>query len=168
MKTILMLLWVLVLSACSYFISVDELARNIQHQMQREFNANTDYRHYRLTVVDVKIIERHGNDFKAVSTLQYQGQPFDIDVHIQQQDGGYNWILQEDAFAFIDEVELERYQRQLERELNQLTTALDQENLPEVELKEETSELIPPLQEFKSPPRVEPPIPVGNISAYTH
>ena len=67
-EKIIMILMIACLAGCSYFVSIDELARNIQGQMQQEFNANPNYQHYHLTVVNVKIRHRKGNEFEAVSS----------------------------------------------------------------------------------------------------
>ena len=86
--------------------------------MQQEFNANPNYQHYRLTVVNVKIRHRKGNEFEAVSHLNYQGNEYPINVKISKVNGGYSWAIEDDAFAFIDEIEIEKYRQQLDRELN--------------------------------------------------
>ena len=125
MKKIMMLWMVACLAGCSYFVSMDELARNIQTQMQREFNSNRDYQHYRFTVKKVKIVQRQGNEFQAISHLNYQGEEYPIHVKVFKVDGGYSWSIEDDAFAFIDEIEIEKYRQQLDRELQQLASALD-------------------------------------------
>ncbi|MCO8085564.1 hypothetical protein NI464_09260 [Acinetobacter lwoffii] len=88
MKKIMMLWMVACLAGCSYFVSMDELARNIQTQMQHEFNSNRDYQHYRFTVKKVKIVQRQGNEFQAISHLNYQGEEYPIHVKVFKVDGG--------------------------------------------------------------------------------
>lgn len=170
MKTIMMLWMIACLTGCSYFVSMDELARNIQTQMQREFNSNQHYQRYRFTVQKVKIVQRQGHEFKAISHLNYQGEEYPVNVKIFKVEGGYSWSIEDDAFAFIDEIEVEQYRQQLDRELQQLASALDDLE-PGPELKQNTSSslLIPvaePLPQGGSDQ--EEPIPVGNITAYTH
>ena len=106
MRTIIVLWMIACLAGCSYFVSMDELARNIQAQMQQEFNSNQDYQRYRFTVQKVKIVQRQGNQFKAISHLNYQGEAYPVNVKIFKVDGGYRWSIEEDAFAFIDEIEI--------------------------------------------------------------
>ncbi|WP_216937500.1 MULTISPECIES: hypothetical protein [unclassified Acinetobacter] len=168
MKKIMMLWMVACLAGCSYFVSMDELARNIQTQMQRELNSNQDYQHYRFTVKKVKIIQRQGNQFQAVSHLNYQGEEYPIHVKVFQVDGGYSWSIEDDAFAFIDEIEIEKYRQQLDLELQQLASALDGLE-PAGEPKEQQLPLITPVAEpaLHSVSYREEPIPVGNITAYT-
>ena len=108
MRTIIVLWMIACLAGCSYFVSMDELARNIQAQMQQEFNSNQDYQRYRFTVQKVKIVQRQGNQFKAISHLNYQGEAYPVNVKIFKVDGGYRWSIEEDAFAFIDEIEIEK------------------------------------------------------------
>ena len=69
MKKIMMVWMVACLAGCNYFVSMDELARNIQTQMQHEFNSNQDYQRYRFTVKKVNIVQRQGNEFQAISHL---------------------------------------------------------------------------------------------------
>lgn len=168
MKKISLILLSGLLAACSYFISIDELARNIQQQMQREFNSSADYRAYRLQVMQLKVTERSGQQFKALAQVRYQGQDYPLQVYIQQVEQGYTWQLEEDAFAFIDEVEIQRYQQQLEQELAALSLQLEQEQAQNQLFQAQTSadEIhFQPMQE--SVRQIEAPIPVGNITAYT-
>lgn len=153
------------LTGCSYFISIDEVARHIEAQMQREFNANTEYKHYHLIVDDVQITERKGDEFKAISKLKYQGQPFVIDVKIEKMDGGFSWKIEQDAFAFIDEIEIEKYKQQLDRELEQISDSLEQEDTTQavVEPVLDQPKVINPTVK----PYDEKPYPVGNITAYS-
>lgn len=169
MKKIIMILMIACLAGCSYFVSIDELARNIQGQMQQEFNANPNYQHYRLTVVNVKIRHRKGNGFEAVSHLNYQGNEYPINVKISKVNGGYSWAIEDDAFAFIDEIEIEKYRQQLDRELEQLASSLDDlepVNEPtSIELGPDVRSVTEPVLQAAS--YDEEPIPVGNITAYT-
>ena len=169
MKKIMMLWMIACLAGCSYFVSIDELARNIQEQMQREFNANPEYQHYHLTVVKVKVVHRKGNEFEAVSQLNYQGHEYPINVKITKANGGYSWLIEDDAFAFIDEIEVEKYRQQLDRELEQLAASLeDLEPVAEPKMVEPDSNIraaAKPVVQVAS--YDEEPIPVGNITAYT-
>jgi len=166
MKRISLLFLTLLLFSCSYFVSIDELSRNIQSQMQREFNSSLDYRHYRLKVMDVKIMERSGDHFQAISQIQYQGQSFPVKVSIQKVEQGYSWQLEDDAFAFIDEVEIQRYEQQLQEELAMISAEFEQDEGFEDEKDNEISEAATRESRTTSQ-RVEEPIPVGNITAYT-
>ncbi len=170
MKKIMMLWVIACLAGCSYFVSIDELARNIQEQIQREFNANPDYQHYRLTERNVKIVHRQGNEFEAVSQLNYQGHEYPVNVKIIKVNGGYSWSIEDDAFAFIDEIEIEKYRQQLDRELEQLSASLDDLESVEEPVRVELSLNIRPAIEpvVQAASYDEEPIPVGNITAYTH
>ena len=154
------------MSACSYFVSIDELSRNIQSQMQREFNSSLDYRHYRLKVMEVKIIERSGDHFRAISKVEYQGQSFPIQVSIQKVEQGYSWQLEDDAFAFIDEVEIRRYEQQLQQELAMISAEFEQDEGFEDDSENNITKAATQESTMASQ-RVEEPIPVGNITAYT-
>lgn len=169
MKKIMMLWMVACLAGCSYFVSMDELARNIQTQMQREFNSNRDYQHYRFTVKKVKIVQRQGNEFQAISHLNYQGEEYPIHVKVFKVDGGYSWSIKDDAFAFIDEIEIEKYRQQLDRELQQLASALDDLEPVDEPNQNVSGSLITPVAEpaLQDVSYQEEPIPVGNITAYT-
>ncbi len=169
MKKIMMLWMVACLAGCSYFVSMDELARNIQAQMQQEFNSNQDYQRYRFTVQRVKIVQRQGNQFNAISLLNYQGEAYPVNVKIFKVDGGYRWAIEEDAFAFIDEIEIEQYRQQLDRELQQLAAALDDLEPVDESKEHERGSLVTPIAEpeFQGVSYQEEPVPVGNITAYT-
>ena len=169
MKKIMMLWMVACLTGCSYFVSMDELAKNIQTQMQREFNSNRDYQHYRFTVKKVKIVQRQGNEFQAISHLNYQGEEYPIHVKVFKVDGGYSWSIEDDAFAFIDEIEIENYRQQLDRELQQLASALDDLEPVDEPNQNVSGSLITPVAEpaLQDVSYQEEPIPVGNITAYT-
>ena len=176
MKKIMMLWMIACLAGCSYFVSIDELARNIQEQIQQEFNANPDYQHYRLTVLNVKIVHRQGNEFEAVSQLNYQGHEYPVNVKIIKVNGGYSWSIEDDAFAFIDEIEIEKYRQQLDRELEQITLSLDQDDLStKVSVQQENfatgamvqGSVAQQEQTMPKPNHDEKPYPVGNINAYT-
>ena len=39
--------------------------------------------------------------------LNYQGNEYPINVKISKVNGGYSWAIEDDAFAFIDEIEIE-------------------------------------------------------------
>jgi hypothetical protein len=169
MKKIMILLMIACLAGCSYFVSMDELAENIQGQMQREFNTNPDYQSYRLTVVRVKILQHKDNSFEAVSQLNYQGDEYPVQVKIIKERGGYRWSVEDKDFAFIDDIEIEKYRQQLDRELQQLASSLDE---PEPGTQPVTVQLgaeIRPVMEPVVQPVVhqEEPIPAGNITAYT-
>lgn len=166
MKRISLLFLTLLLFACSYFVSVDELSRNIQSQMQREFNSSLDYRHYRLKVMDVKITERSGDHFQAISQIQYQGQSFPVQVSIQKVEQGYSWQLEDDAFAFIDEVEIQRYEQQLQQELAMISAEFEHDEGFEDNRANDATEAAA-QESTMAAQRVEEPIPVGNITAYT-
>ncbi|ATO18645.1 hypothetical protein BS636_02690 [Acinetobacter sp. LoGeW2-3] len=166
MKRISLLFLVLILSACSYFVSIDELSRNIQAQMQREFDSSLDYRHYRLKVMDVKIVERSHNSFQAISQVQYQGESFPIKVLIQKVEQGYSWQLEEDAFAFIDEVEIQRYEQQLQQELAMISAEFEHDDgFDDYQVNKTTTAV--EQEPSMASQRVEEPIPVGNITAYS-
>ena len=168
MKKIMMLWMVACLAGCSYFISMDELARNIQTQMQHEFNSNQKYQHYRFTVKKVKIVKRKGNQFQAVSHLDYQGEEYPIQVKVFKADEGYGWSIEDDAFAFVDEIEIEKYRQQLDRELQQLAAALDDLE-PVDEPNQQQLPFVTPVAEpeLHGVSYQEESIPVGNITAYT-
>lgn len=174
MKMIFIIMILSVLSACSYFVSKEELARQIQAQMQSEFNSNLDYQHYHLTVEKVRILERQGLGFKAVSQLRYQEREFPIEVEILHTDGGYAWHIDKEDFAFIDEIEIEKYQAQLDLELKQLAQAIEHDDLTSpvtFNLTAQSATAYQPLQSEKVTPTITAdnrPIPVGNITAYTH
>lgn len=169
MRTIIVLWMIACLAGCSYFVSMDELARNIQAQMQQEFNSNQDYQRYRFTVQRVKIVQRQGNQFNAISHLNYQGEAYPVNVKIFKVDGGYRWAIEEDAFAFIDEIEIEQYRQKLDRELQQLAAALDDLEPVDESKEHERGSLVTPIAEpeFQGVSYQEEPIPVGNITAYT-
>ncbi|PJI33746.1 MULTISPECIES: hypothetical protein [Acinetobacter] len=169
MRTIIVLWMIACLAGCSYFVSMDELARNIQAQMQQEFNSNQDYQRYRFTVQRVKIVQRQGNQFNAISHLNYQGEAYPVNVKIFKVDGGYRWAIEEDAFAFIDEIEIEQYRQQLDRELQQLAAALDDLEPVDESKEHERGSLVTPIAEpeFQGVSYQEEPVPVGNITAYT-
>lgn len=169
MRTIIVLWMIACLAGCSYFVSMDELARNIQAQMQQEFNSNQDYQRYRFTVQRVKIVQRQGNQFNAISHLNYQGEAYPVNVKIFKVDGGYRWSIEEDAFAFIDEIEIEQYRQQLDRELQQLASALDDLEPVDESKEHERGSLVTPIAEpeFQGVSYQEEPVPVGNITAYT-
>ena len=84
--------------------------------------------------------------------------------------GGYSWAIEDDAFAFIDEIEIEKYRQQLDRELEQLASSLDDlepVNEPtSIELGPDVRPVTEPVLQAAS--YDEEPIPVGNITAYTH
>lgn len=162
---VLMMLCMVALAGCSYFISIDEVARHIEAQMQREFNANTEYKHYHLIVDDVQITERKGDEFKAISKLKYQGKPFVIDVKIEKMDSGFSWKIEQDAFAFIDEIEIEKYKQQLDRELEQISVSLDQEDTMHIAVEDELTQ--PEAMNHTVKSYDEKPYPVGNITAYS-
>ncbi|MFW1753523.1 hypothetical protein [Acinetobacter wanghuae] len=171
-----LLLCMLLSTACSYFVSIEELAQYVELQMQREFNANTEYKKYHLIVEDVQITERKGNEFKAISKLKYQGQPFVIDVNIQKSKTGFSWRIAEEAFTFIDEIEIEKYRQQLDRELEQITLSLEQDDLSaKVSVQPENfatgamaqGSLAQQEQTMPNSNHNEKPYPVGNINAYT-
>ena len=166
MKKIMMGFMIACLAGCSYFISTEELARNIQGQMQREFNANPDYQDYHLKVLQVKIVQRTGNGFQAISQLSYQGHEYPIEVQIAKAGGGYNWSIEKDAFTFIDEIEIEKYRQQLDRELAQLAASLEPVN--EATTLESVANSYPAVEPVlhSASDNVEP-IPVGNITAYS-
>ena len=84
-------------------------------------------------------------------------------------DGGYRWAIEEDAFAFIDEIEIEQYRQQLDRELQQLAAALDDLEPVDESKEHERGSLVTPIAEpeFQGVSYQEEPVPVGNITAYT-
>ena len=133
--------------------------------MQREFNANVEYKNYHLIVDDVQITERKGNEFKAISKLKYQGQPFVIDVKIEKMDGGFNWSIEQEAFSFIDEIEIAKYQKQLDQELEQISVSLEQEDTTQTASENEPAKAEVVAHPVKS--YDEKPYPIGNITAYS-
>ena len=167
MKRLSFFFLILWLSACSYFVSTDELARNIESQMQRELNNHQDYRHYKLKVLEVKITERDGREFKAISQLEYLGKSYPVHVLIHPDGKGYSWELEGDAFAFIDEVEIQKYERQLQQELAMISAEFERDDGFDSSVR-----YTAPATEEPEPvgvsQRVEDPIPVGNITAYTN
>ena len=84
-------------------------------------------------------------------------------------DGGYSWSIEDDAFAFIDEIEIENYRQQLDRELQQLASALDDLEPVDEPNQNVSRSLITPVAEptLQDVSYQEEPIPVGNITAYT-
>ena len=79
---------------------------------------------------------------------------------------GYSWQLEDDAFAFIDEVEIQRYEQQLQEELAMISAEFEQDEGFEDEKVNEISEAATRESRTTSQ-RVEEPIPVGHITAYT-
>lgn len=171
----LLLLCILMSTACSYFVSIDEVAQQVELQMQREFNVNTEYKNYHLIVDDVQITERKGDTFKAISKLKYQGQPFVIDVDIHKSKDGFTWSIENEAFSFIDEIEIEKYRQQLDHELEKITLSLEHNDLSTKALAQqqpfESDVLGRPTivkpQIVPKPNDDEKPYPVGNITAYS-
>ncbi|WP_227509866.1 hypothetical protein [Acinetobacter sp. NCu2D-2] len=154
------------LSGCSYFVSIDEVARHVEAQMQREFNANIEYKNYHLVVDDVQITERKGNEFKAISKLKYQGQPFVIDVVIYKENGGFGWKIDHDAFSFIDEIEIAKYQQQLDDELRLIAQSIEKE--PQVVvITYQANQTSNTDSSYTVKSYDEQPYPVGNVTAYS-
>ena len=161
------------LTGCSYFVSTDELSRQIEQQMQHEFDLNPNYRQYHLRIQNIKVLERKGLSFKAQATLQYDGQPYTVLVEIYKDLQGYAWKIDEEQFAFIDEAEIAKYQAQLDQELNHLVEELEQPT-EEVEPVTSAPESYVGLREEEDPSDYQwtgyddEPFPKGNITVNSH
>ncbi|OTG80966.1 hypothetical protein B9T33_08295 [Acinetobacter sp. ANC 5054] len=172
MLRILTLIFLLNLTGCSYFVSSDELSRQIEQQMQREFDTNSAYQSYHLKVKDLKIIERKGLNIKGQASLQFENKPYTVMVQIFKDVQGYSWKIDETEFTFIDEVEMAKYQAQLDQELQNFSAELDHgseeiipEKVPEsyVGLREETDN-----SDYTWTDSDEEPFPKGNITVNSH
>src|SRR5690606_42148163 len=105
----------------------------------------------------------------AMYQLNDQVEAYPVNVKIFKVDGGYRWAIEEDAFAFIDESEIEQYRQQLDRELQQLAAALDDLEPVDESKEHERGSLVTPIAEpeLQGVSYQEEPVPVGNITAYT-
>lgn len=122
---------------CSNFASTQDVTATVKHQMQQDFASEKAYEAYDLSVVDLKLEKEDRNYFKGSTTLKYQNKNYPVDVEVfRLEDGSYLWQAEPEQFAFIDDVELDRYKENLDREFNDLVNAIEFENLDDPHLKQ--------------------------------
>lgn len=137
MKTIAFAVLISLMAGCSNFVSTDDVAATVKNQMQQDFASNQAYEAYDFNVIDLTLKKEETDYFKGLSTLKYQGKSYPVEVEVfRLEDGSYLWQVEPEQFAFVDDVELERYKKGLDREFNDLVNAIEFENLDDPHLKQ--------------------------------
>ena len=126
MKKLSIAFLMLLMVGCSNYVSTDEVTATVKNQMQQDLASNSSYQSYDLSVLDLSLEKQSAEHFKGVSTLKYQNKAYDVDVMVYKlDDGSYYWQIEPEEFAFIDDIELDKYSQQLEKEFTDLVNALE-------------------------------------------
>lgn len=132
MKALFCSLLLLCCASCSNYVSTEELNAALKIKLQNQLDESQQLKNYDMQVLDLKLTEMSKDVYAGQSTLSYAGQVYPISMLvlvIDEKDFIVN-IPNED-FAFLDEVELEKYRAQLEQEFQTLVGAWDINTLVE-------------------------------------
>ena len=126
MRRSLYALVLLGLSACSNYVSQEEMSSQLKKQLQFQLDHHQAFKKYDMQVLDLKLTPMSDGVYAGQSHLSFDGHTYPISLLVQVTDQ-QNYIINipNDDFGFIDDVELEKYRAQLEQEFQTLVGHFD-------------------------------------------
>ena len=147
MKLFLCILVFSLIAGCSNYLSPEEMTSEVQTELQDQLDHDGQLKKYDFQVIDLHLTKMSDGVYEGKSTLEYNDLEYPIGMLVLvTDDGEYIVNIPNDDFAFLDEIELERYRVQLEKEYQDLVGALDVSQLPEPDLDAASS--LTPEQEL--------------------
>lgn len=132
MKSLLCILVISLIAGCSNYVSSDEMTTDVRTELQEQLDHDGQFKKYDIQVVDLHLNKMSDGVYEGQSTLAYNGTTYPVSMLVLVTDEGeYIVNIPNDDFAFLDDIELERYRAQLEKEFQDLVGALDVNQIPE-------------------------------------
>lgn len=147
MKSVLCILIFSFIAGCSNYVSSDEMTTEVRTELQEQLDHDGQFKKYDIQVIDLHLTKMSDGVYEGKSMLEYNGLEYPITMLVLVTDEGeYIVNIPNEDFAFLDEIELERYRVQLEQEFQDLVGALDVSQIPEPNL--DAASTLTPEQEL--------------------
>jgi hypothetical protein len=128
MKYCLMCLCIWQLTACSNYVSSEEMNKDVKIVLQQQLDHRGELKNYEISVKDLDLTKKSDDVYEGISTLEYNGADYKVDLLVLvTSDGNYIVNIPNEDFSFIDDLEIERYRAQLEKEFQSLVSEIDQQ-----------------------------------------
>lgn len=106
---------------CSYLKTTQQVENDVKAQIQEAFDLKTNFKDYHFKIIDLKIIDESLNQYTGLATVEYQGQTHKMTVKIMRNGDELVWRIPAENFAFVKQIQLEKYQHDLDAKLNAIT-----------------------------------------------
>ena len=120
MRSLLLALFIVFAVGCNYFISTEQIAKDVKEQIQQEFDTQSQFKDYHFKINNLTVIKQQGNQYKGLAEVLYEGQVHRIAVNILMDGEKYIWEIPAENFNFVHNIELEKYQKELDDRLNSI------------------------------------------------
>ncbi len=120
MRSLLLALFIVFAVGCNYFISTEQIAKDVKEQIQQEFDTQSQFKDYHFKINNLTVIKQQGNQYKGLAEVLYEGQVHRIAVNILMDGEKYIWEIPAENFNFVRNIELEKYQKELDDRLNSI------------------------------------------------
>ena len=128
MRYIISFLLLLYLTACSNYVSQEEMQAELKIQLQQQLNDSQNLKNYEMQVVDLRLWSMSDGVYAGNSTIAYAGRDYPVSLLVLvTDDQDYIVNIPNEDFSFLDEAELEKYRLQLEQEYQTLVGAFQME-----------------------------------------
>lgn len=120
MRSLLLALFMVFAVGCNYFVSTDQIAKDVKEQIQQEFDTQSQFKDYHFKISDLTVIQQQGNQYKGLAEVIYEGKVHRISVNILMDGEKYIWEIPAENFNFVRNIELEKYQKELDEKLQNI------------------------------------------------
>lgn len=120
MRSLLLTLFMVFAVGCNYFVSTDQIAKDVKEQIQQEFDTQSQFKDYHFKISDLTVIKQQGNQYKGLAEVIYEGKVHRISVNILMDGEKYIWEIPAENFNFVRNIELEKYQKELDEKLQNI------------------------------------------------
>ncbi|MDM1763892.1 MULTISPECIES: hypothetical protein [unclassified Acinetobacter] len=120
MRQFFLALFIVFAVGCNYFVSTDQIAQDVKTQIQNEFDTRAQFKDYHFKVLNLTVVKQEGNQYKGLAEVEYEGQTHRIAVNILMDGERYIWEIPAENFNFVRNIELEKYQKELDAKLQSI------------------------------------------------
>lgn len=103
--------------------STEEVASNVKHSVEANFETNTQYRDYKLSVQSVTLVHEKDGRYQGMVTVVFEGEDHKLPISVLTDHTNTIWEIKPEAFAFIAQHELKK----IEQEYQSLLPKADRE-----------------------------------------
>jgi len=91
-------------------LSKEQIGETVKSSMQEKFNSDPQFKKWRLTVTDVQVLSKGGNQYQGIAKITHEGTSHDVPVEITVDGNNVMWQVAPGGFAFIFQKEMEKLQ----------------------------------------------------------
>lgn len=95
--------------------STEEVAANVKRSVEANFETNTQYQDFKLSVQSVTLVHEKDGRYQGMVTVVFEGEEHKLPISVLTDHTNTIWEIKPEAFAFIAQHELKKLQELFNR-----------------------------------------------------